>query len=117
MATEEKEKKVNAKTALAGKEKSEKSEKSEHSASKGSKSSKKAHGMHIRKLQGGFHVQHHDAKGMPMEGQEHMIPDMSALQSHIQDNMQGDGEPQQAQAAPPDAAPQAAPQGGAPQAI
>ncbi len=95
--------------------------------SKGKKG-KKAHSMHIKRgKSGGFIVQHHgapDENGMtPPLDDPHVVPDMSALQSHIADNMGDQGpvappSPDMSQAGPgagaPPAAPAAGPGAGAP---
>jgi hypothetical protein len=60
------------------------------------KKSKHTHEMHVRRgKSGGFIVKHHhepDEQGMAEAPEEHVVPDMSALQSHMQENM-GDQPP------------------------
>ncbi len=84
-----------------------------------SKSGKKPHSMHIRRgKSGGFIVEHHhmpDEDGMTAPTEEHVVPDLQALQDHVAENMGDQGAaPQspdpnaQAQsAAPAEAAPAA----------
>lgn len=90
------------------------------SAMGGKKSSKKSHGkhkvhrMHIRRSANGGYIAEHMGEpsedGMMPPTEEHTLPDISALQQHVGDNM-GD-QPAAAAAAPaPAAAPAAPPQG------
>jgi len=51
---------------------------------------KKVHGMHLRKLKGGYHVRHHDESDAPIEGAEHLIADTDGLHGHIEEHL---GEP------------------------
>lgn len=74
-------------------------EKASHSRTKsamGGKSSGKAHSIHVRRgKSGGFIAHHHhapDADGMTPPPDEHVIPDIGALQAHMQDQM-GDQPP------------------------
>ena len=87
------------------------------SKSSSKKSGKKPHSMHIKRgKSGGFIVTHHhlpDETGAMAEPEDHVVPDMDSLQSHVQDGMGDQGPapmPQQAQAASAAAAP--APQPG-----
>lgn len=50
------------------------------------KGGKKVKGMHVRKADSGGFIAKHDA---PDEGaaEEHVLPDMAALQSHMSDHM------------------------------
>jgi hypothetical protein len=77
-------------------EKEEKGEKEgeKKAEKKPAKKVKKVKGMHVRKAtSGGFIVKHDmDNAGAPSDGkmpeqEEHAIPDMAALQSHMQDHM------------------------------
>jgi hypothetical protein len=90
---------------------------------------KKPHSMHVKRgKSGGFIVTHHhapDEAGMAPAPDDHVVPDMSALQSHIADNMGDQGpaappSPDMSQAGPgagaPPAAPAAGPGAGAPPA-
>lgn len=75
------------------------------------KSGKKPHSIHVRRAHsGGFVATHHhkmaDDGSMP-EDEEHVIPDMQALQQHMQDNMGDQGAAPQGP--PPDAAGAAGP--------
>lgn len=89
----------------------------------GKKSGKKPHSIHVRRgKSGGFIAEHHfkndstDPSDMAPEPEEHVLPDMNSLQSHMAENM-GDQEP--AQAPSPDmsqAGPAPGPGGPAPQA-
>jgi hypothetical protein len=83
-----------------------------HKSKSKSKSGKKPHSMHIRRgKSGGFIVQHHhepDDAGMTPPPDDHVVPDMASLQSHIADNM-GDQGAAPAPAPPPDASMQPAP--------
>lgn len=91
--------------------------------SKKSKSTHKPHEVHVRRgHSGGFVVRHShkpsDTGEMPPD-EEHVVPDMAALQQHMQDSM-GDQPPAPA-TPPPDPnapaagpAPQAGPPAGAP---
>jgi hypothetical protein len=87
-----------------------------HGKAKSSSKGKKPHSIHIKRgHSGGFIATHHhlpDENGMTPEPEDHVVPDMDSLQSHIQDNM-GDQGP--APAAAPEPAP-AAPAGGPPAA-
>lgn len=78
--------------------------KEEHSRSKAGmggkktsskKSGKKPHHLEIhRGKSGGFIVHHHfknDAGEMPEEPEQHVVPDLNSLQSHIADNMGDQG--------------------------
>jgi len=53
---------------------------------------KKAHGFHARKVNGGWHIHHHDESGKPIEGAEHVAADMDGLHDHMEDHF---GEPNQ----------------------
>ena|ERR1700726_4880207 len=72
------------------------SSKGKSALSGGSKKSKHPHEMHVRRgHSGGFIVKHHhapDDQGMVPESEEHVVPDMDALQSHMQEGM-GDQPP------------------------
>jgi len=90
-----------------------------------SKGGKKPHSIHVKRgKSGGFIVTHHhapDADGQTPEPEDHIVPDLDALQSHVADNMGDQGaappptpEPAPAAAAgpaPAPAGPQAAPPG------
>lgn len=70
------------------------------SASKG----KKPHSIHVRRgKSGGYIAEHHfkaDSPDQPIpESEEHVLPDLEALQSHMADNM-GDQPDQEAQPSP-----------------
>jgi len=84
--------------------------------SKSKKSGSKPHSIHVRRAKsGGFVAEHHhkmaDDGSMP-ETEEHVLPDLQSLQSHMQENM-GDQPP--APMTPPAAAGPAGPAaGGAP---
>lgn len=68
-----------------------------HEKSKGkSEEKKKAHGFHAKKVNGGWHVQHHDEAGKPIEGAEHVMPDDDAMREHFEDHFAepNEGEPQ-----------------------
>lgn len=71
------------------------------------KSGHRPHHIEIhRGKSGGFIVHHHfksDAGEMPQESEQHVVPDMNSLQSHVADNM-GDQGPAPAPAAAPAAA-------------
>lgn len=73
----------------------EKKSKSKKKKSKSGGSSKKLRAMHIRKARsGGFIAQHeHEPSddGAPTPSDEHVVPDLKALQEHIGDHFQ-DGE-------------------------
>lgn len=96
-------------------EKEEKGEKEgeKKAEKKPAKKVKKVKGMHVRKAtSGGFIVKHDmDNAGGPSDGkmpeqEEHAIPDMAALQSHMQDHM-GEEEAGPSAGAPAAAAPAA----------
>ncbi len=96
-------------------EKEEKGEKEgeKKAEKKPAKKVKKVKGMHVRKAtSGGFIVKHDmDNVGGPSDGkmpeqEEHAIPDMAALQSHMQDHM-GEEEAGPSAGAPAAAAPAA----------
>lgn len=76
-----------------------------------SKSQKKhVHEMSIRHSANGGYIAKHSFKpgadGMPQEPEEHALPDMDSLASHVQDNMQPQpGAMPQPQAGPPQAVP------------
>ena len=63
--------------------------------SSGKKSGKKPHHIEIhRGKSGGFIVHHHfkaDAGGMPEEPEQHVVPDVGALQDHVADTMGDQG--------------------------
>lgn len=77
----------------------------------GSKSSSHAHSMHVKRgHRGGFIAVHHSGPEDPGGAdQEHPLPDMAALQAHMQDSM-GDQPP----AEPPASMAQAGPPAGGP---
>jgi hypothetical protein len=85
------------------------------------KSGKKPHSIHIRRgKSGGFIATHHhqaDDGGQAPEPEDHVVPDLQSLQSHIAENMgdQGAAPPpspdMSQQAGPPQAGGQAPPQG------
>jgi hypothetical protein len=82
-----------------------------------SKGGKKPHHIEIhRGKSGGFIVKHHhdlpEDGGAPEEPDQHIVPDMDSLQSHVADNM-GDQPPMPASAAPAPA-PAPAPAAGGP---
>ena len=82
------------------------------------KSGKKPHSIHVRRgKSGGFIAEHHFKSSSPEEmapeTEEHVLPDVQALQAHMADHM-GDQPDQQAESAPPPQAQQqqqAPPQG------
>lgn len=71
-----------------------KEEKAEHKPAKKSdkKSAKKqVKGMHVRRAKsGGFIAKHDMDEGQTGQPDEHVLPDMSALQSHVDDHMGGE---------------------------
>lgn len=77
---------------------------------KSKSSSKKPHEIHVKRAHGGGFIAKHHHKSKPGEDQqepeEHVVPDMDALQQHLQDNL-GD---QPAAGMPPQGAPAPAPQ-------
>ena len=83
------------------------------SASKG----KHPHSIHVRRgKSGGFIVTHHhapDEDGTTPEPEDHVVPDLDSLQSHMAENM-GDQGPAPAPTPPPPDAGAAAPPTGAP---
>ena len=89
---------------------------SHKSKSKAKGKGKKPHSMHVKRgKSGGFIVTHHhqpDEAGMTQEPEDHVVPDMDSLQSHIADNMSDQG-PVPAPTAP-DASAAAGPMAGAP---
>jgi hypothetical protein len=91
-------------------EKEEKGEKEGEKKPAAKKSGKKVKGMHIRKAHSGGFIVKHDmsteagADGKMPEQEEHAIPDMAALQSHMQDHM---GDEEASAGAPAAAAPAA----------
>jgi len=88
------------------------------SKSGGKKSSHKPHSIHVRRgKSGGFVAEHHFKNDSPdqmaPESEEHVLPDMAALQDHMAQNM-GDQGP--APAAPPAPDPSQTAQAGPPPA-
>jgi hypothetical protein len=70
-------------------------EKEKKAEKKSNKKKHKVKSMHIRKADnGGFIAQHElppDEQGAPQPGQEHILPDIGALQQHVGDHF-GDEE-------------------------
>lgn len=58
---------------------------------------KKPQGFKARKVQGGWHLQHHDEEDVPIKGAEHVLSNTDALHDHIEQHF---GEPNQDEEAP-----------------
>ena len=69
-------------------------------AEKGKGEKKKVHGLHIKRLKGGYHVQHHDENGAPVQGEEHLVPDTDALHDHLEEHLGEPNQDEEAAAAP-----------------
>jgi hypothetical protein len=87
MAEEKKNDRVSE--VLGGKKPSKKSDKKP--AKK--KGGKKTKGMHVRKADSGGYIAKHDSGPDGQPGEEHALPDMAALQAHMNDRMEGPEEP------------------------
>ena len=92
--------------------KAEKKEPKKDEKKDSKKSVKKVKGMHVRKVHGGFHVKHDTEPAEagsnvgPQQSEEHVMPDMGALQDHMSQYMGDEGAEEPSAAAP---AEQAAP--------
>jgi hypothetical protein len=84
-------------SAVMGGKKSDKKEDKKPAKKKGGKKTK---GMHVRKADSGGYVVKHDAPEGEAVGEEHVMPDMAALQSHISERLEGEEAPQGASPAP-----------------
>lgn len=82
-----------------GKKDNPKEEKAEHkkAAKKGKKKGPRVHTIHVKRAHGGFIVNHEHEMGpegktmSPEENPPHVVPDLEALKSHIEEHM-GEGE-------------------------
>jgi hypothetical protein len=59
--------------------------------------------MHVTKAHGGYHIVHEHADPAAHPQEEHVAPDMAALQGHMQEHM-GEPSPGEEQSAAPEAA-------------